>query len=44
VKTLLSAKANVKAKNKQGKTALYWAVQFGDETCVKALRAGGAKE
>jgi len=34
----------VKAKDKQGKTALYWALQFGDESCVKLLRGAGAKE
>ena len=44
MKLLLSAKANVKAKDKQGTTVLSWALQFGDELCVSALRAAGAKE
>jgi len=26
------------------KKALYWALQLGDESCMKALRSAGAKE
>jgi len=44
VKLLLSAKANVKAKDKQGMPVLFWALQFCNESCVKMLRAAGAKE
>lgn len=40
----MSVEANVKAKDKQGKTALYWEVQFRDEACTAVLRDAGAKD
>ena len=44
VQVLLQAGANVKLKDKHGKTALSFAIDHGHDAIIELLRANGASE